>query len=129
SRGNEEDGPEASPQGAEEAGEAIHSTDSMESMDPEADSETDSVEQTELEADEQASVVDELTGAEADQIDEGETDADLDSVRVEIIVVDSVVADITDFIASHPGEIIYLDPERDGVEQLAEALQGRTDVG
>ncbi|PKO65434.1 MAG: hypothetical protein CVU22_20060, partial [Betaproteobacteria bacterium HGW-Betaproteobacteria-16] len=130
-RDNEESSLEASPPNTEEAGDGIDSADSadsIDSLDTDADSETDGVEQSALEADEQASEADELTGAEADQIDEGETDADLDPARVEIIVVDSVVADITDFIASHPGEIIYLDPERDGVEQLAEALQGRTDV-
>ena len=130
-RDNEEGSPEASPPNAVEAGDGIDSADSadsIDSLDPAADSETDGVEQSVLEADEQASEADELTGAEEDQIDEDETDAGLDPVRVEIIVVDSVVADITDFIASHPGEIIYLDPNRDGVEQLAEALQGRTDV-
>ncbi|HMP11122.1 DUF4347 domain-containing protein, partial [Hydrogenophaga sp.] len=48
--------------------------------------------------------------------------------RQEIIFVDGAVPDLADFIESHPGEVIFLDPHRDGMEQIAEALRGRTGV-
>ncbi|MBL8389293.1 MAG: DUF4347 domain-containing protein, partial [Hydrogenophaga sp.] len=48
--------------------------------------------------------------------------------RVEIVFVDSVAADIVDDLDWHPGEIHVLDANRDGVEQIAEILAGRTGV-
>ncbi|MBA4265427.1 MAG: hypothetical protein C0453_10115, partial [Comamonadaceae bacterium] len=127
-RENEINSPEASHLGADEADESIVSVDSVDSMHADVDSETEDVEQIAPEADDPASGEEVLSGSSTDNPGEGELDAVRDYVRVEIIVVDSVVADITDFIANRPGEIIYLDPNRDGVEQLAEALQGRTGI-
>jgi hypothetical protein len=73
----------------------------------------------------EASAGDEPTAAEdTDQ----ELEAAGEAVRHEIIFVDAVVPDIADFLQNHPGEVIYLVADRDGVEQIAEALQGRTGV-
>ena len=75
--------------------------------------------------------VSEPSDSEASAVPE---DADLvldaagETVQQEIIFVDAVVPDIADFLQNHPGEVIYLDAGRDGVEQIAEALQGRTSV-
>ncbi|MEW6477896.1 MAG: DUF4347 domain-containing protein, partial [Pseudomonadota bacterium] len=55
-------------------------------------------------------------------------DATGETAQQEIIFVDAVVPDIADFLQNHPGEVIYLEAGRDGVEQIAEALQGRTGV-
>ncbi|MEX1165310.1 MAG: DUF4347 domain-containing protein, partial [Hydrogenophaga sp.] len=48
--------------------------------------------------------------------------------RVEIIFVDAVVADVANEMSTHPGEVYVLDAGRDGVEQIAEILNGRTGI-
>jgi VCBS repeat-containing protein len=48
--------------------------------------------------------------------------------RVEIIFVESSVEDIQAYLDQHPGEVHVLDADRDGVEQMAEILYGRTGV-
>jgi large repetitive protein len=54
--------------------------------------------------------------------------ADASEERVEIIFVDAVVADIADDLSWHSGEVHVLDANRDGVEQMAEILNGRTGI-
>ncbi|WP_353399317.1 DUF4347 domain-containing protein, partial [Hydrogenophaga sp. 5NK40-0174] len=75
----------------------------------------------------------ELEATEQSDLEEGEL-AETESVtdseeeRVEIIFVDAVAEDIVDDLADHPGEIYVLDADRDGIEQMAEVLGGRTGV-
>ncbi|OOG87913.1 hypothetical protein B0E41_03070, partial [Hydrogenophaga sp. A37] len=74
--------------------------------------------------------------AEAPELDPAETDAattealaaEASEERVEIIFVDAVVADIADDLSWHSGEVYVLDANRDGVEQMAEILNGRTGI-
>ncbi|MBT9553586.1 MAG: tandem-95 repeat protein, partial [Hydrogenophaga sp.] len=61
--------------------------------------------------------------ATPDVVDAGESEE-----RVEIIFVDAVVADIADDLTWHTGEVYVLDANRDGVEQMAEILNGRTGI-
>lgn len=53
--------------------------------------------------------------------------ADTDE-RVEIIFVDAVAADVAGQLGWHPGEVYVLDADRDGLEQMAEILNGRTGI-
>jgi large repetitive protein len=46
----------------------------------------------------------------------------------EIIFVDAVAADIGESLQAGASEVIFLDASRDGVEQIAQALEGRTDI-
>jgi len=50
--------------------------------------------------------------------------------RREIVFIDSTVEDLSSLLSelSDSVEIIVLDPERDGVEQIAEVLSNRTDI-
>ncbi|WP_232456520.1 cadherin-like domain-containing protein, partial [Hydrogenophaga crassostreae] len=48
--------------------------------------------------------------------------------RVEIVFVDALVDDAADGLQWHPGEVYVLDANRDGVEQIAEVLNGRTGI-
>ena len=50
------------------------------------------------------------------------------SQSTEIIFIDSSVQDVQAFLNGKSGEVIILDPNRDGVEQIAEVLKGRKDV-
>ncbi|MFW5332843.1 tandem-95 repeat protein, partial [Hydrogenophaga sp. ZJX-1] len=60
--------------------------------------------------------------AEAEMVEADETE------RVEIIFVDSVAAGVTEHLDWHPGEVYVLDANRDGVEQMAEILNGRSGI-
>ncbi len=74
--------------------------------------------------------------AEAQATEVHEVEAALDPVesveptveRVEIVFVDALVDDAADGLQWHPGEVYVLDANRDGVEQIAEVLNGRTGV-
>ena len=46
----------------------------------------------------------------------------------ELVFVDARVKDLQSFLSERASEIILLDPDRDGVEQIAAALAGRTGV-
>ncbi|MDO9290429.1 MAG: DUF4347 domain-containing protein, partial [Hydrogenophaga sp.] len=48
--------------------------------------------------------------------------------RTEIIFVDSIAEGVTEYLDTHPGEVYVLDPDRDGVEQIAEILRDREGV-
>ncbi|MDB5944399.1 MAG: hypothetical protein JWQ13_3965, partial [Ramlibacter sp.] len=48
--------------------------------------------------------------------------------RVEIIFVDAAVADIQPYLVGKNAEVVTLQAGRDGVDQIAAALQGRTDI-
>ncbi|MEZ5703348.1 MAG: DUF4347 domain-containing protein [Burkholderiaceae bacterium] len=48
--------------------------------------------------------------------------------RVEVVFVDAQVEDAADGLQWHPGEVYVLDASRDGVEQMAEILNGRTGI-
>lgn len=48
--------------------------------------------------------------------------------RVEIIFVDALVEGVAEHLAWHPGEVYVLDADRDGVEQMAEILNGRNGI-
>ena len=48
--------------------------------------------------------------------------------RVEIIFVDAAVEDIQSYLVGKNAELVVLDAGRDGVEQIAQALAGRTDI-
>jgi Domain of unknown function (DUF4347) len=50
------------------------------------------------------------------------------SLSTEIIFIDSSVQDVRAFLKGKSGEVIVLDANRDGVEQIAQALAGRQDV-
>ncbi|WP_234265238.1 DUF4347 domain-containing protein, partial [Hydrogenophaga sp. NFH-34] len=68
-------------------------------------------------------------GDDVDALSETDLAAvDAPAERVEIIFVDSVAKDIVPELSWHPGEIYVLDADRDGVEQMAEILNGRTGV-
>ena len=77
-----------------------------------------------------AAEVDAALEAETDAALIASADAEVDSVeeRVEIVFVDAIAADIVDDLSWHSGEIHVLDATRDGVEQIAEILNGRTGV-
>ena len=48
--------------------------------------------------------------------------------RVEIIFVDASAEGVVEYLDGHPGEVHVLDADRDGVEQMAAVLQGRTGI-
>ena len=50
------------------------------------------------------------------------------SLSTEIIFIDASVQDVRAFLSGKSGEVIILDANRDGVEQIAQALAGRKDV-
>ena len=54
--------------------------------------------------------------------------ARVSSQSTEIIFIDSSVQDVQAFLNGKSGEVIILDPKRDGVEQIAEVLKGRKNV-
>ena len=50
------------------------------------------------------------------------------AARVEIIFVDSSVKDIQSFLTGRNAEVVVLDAGRDGVDQIAQTLAGRTGI-
>jgi large repetitive protein len=54
--------------------------------------------------------------------------ATVTSQSTEIIFIDASVQDVRAFLSGKSGEVIILDANRDGVEQIAQALAGRTNV-
>jgi large repetitive protein len=68
--------------------------------------------------------------AASDEVSEQEAAAlDADSEeRVEVIFIDSVAAELGNHLQWHPAEVYVLDANRDGVEQMAEILNGRTGI-
>ncbi|MCX7096622.1 MAG: Ig-like domain-containing protein, partial [Methylococcales bacterium] len=68
------------------------------------------------------------TAEQQDAADLHTPDASIASPPSELIFVDYRVQDLQTLLAGRTGEIIWLDPNRDGVSQMAEALTGRTGV-
>ncbi|MEZ5643782.1 MAG: DUF4347 domain-containing protein [Burkholderiaceae bacterium] len=67
-----------------------------------------------------------LTGAEAEAGPDAV--ATEEGAGREIIFVDPVASSLDEHLQDSGAEIIYLDADRDGVEQIAEALQDQTDI-
>ena len=67
---------------------------------------------------------------ESDEVIEALADLVPPAGRNEIIFVDKSVEDYTSLIAgiSSDAELVFIDPNSDGLEQIANVLQGRTDV-
>ncbi|MDG5978460.1 hypothetical protein H010_24629, partial [Hydrogenophaga taeniospiralis CCUG 15921] len=101
-----------------DAGEAVVEADggSDESGDP-VDAGSDETVQVEPTDDERETVVSETEMVEA-----------VETERTEIIFVDPAAGDLTEYLDTHPGEVYVLDPDRDGIEQIADILQDREGV-
>ena len=136
----EQDVDEAAPLPEVEAATAPASgTDETEAAADEADTDTDETategEGADVEADDSADAgSDEPTQAEPSDdgvetaVGETEMVEAVETERTEVIFVDPAAGDITEYLDTHPGEVHVLDPDRDGVEQIAEILDGRTGI-
>ncbi|MFC3686650.1 DUF4347 domain-containing protein, partial [Hydrogenophaga luteola] len=111
--------------------------------DTSADADADADADTELAGSDETAPVDagatEATGADTTAEETADTMASDDLAtdeaavsdtdeRVEIIFVDAVAADVVGQLDWHPGEVYVLDADRDGLEQMAEILNGRTGI-
>lgn len=59
---------------------------------------------------------------------EARSDVTEATARVEIIFVDSAVRDIQTYLVGKNAEVVILEAGRDGVDQIAQTLSGRTDI-
>ncbi len=80
-----------------------------------------------------AAVDKERAAENAEKSDTADTEVGKPTARVtsqstEIIFVDASVQDVRAFLNGKSGEVIILDADRDGVEQIAEVLKGRKNV-
>ncbi|MDZ4293292.1 MAG: tandem-95 repeat protein, partial [Hydrogenophaga sp.] len=80
----------------------------------------------------EAAIDESLEAPVADEPLEGVTETEMveavEPERTEIIFVDSIAEGVTEYLDTHPGEVYVLDPDRDGVEQIAEILRDREGV-
>ncbi|NWF44027.1 DUF4347 domain-containing protein, partial [Hydrogenophaga sp. D2P1] len=80
----------------------------------------------------EAAIDDSLEAPVAEEPLDGVTETEMaeavEPERTEIIFVDSIAEGVTEYLDTHPGEVYVLDPDRDGVEQIAEILRDREGV-